>query len=347
MSERAALRFHLAAAALVAGVDVGAFVDANWHIHYGFTTDNFLTPTHYLLHGAWLSICALVIGYLVLAARAGVPMRQALPAGYGWLAAGAAMWGITGIGDLLWHNAFGLEANVNAVYTPSHLGLNLSEAVMVFAVIRHSLYRRLAFGRSFTSEGPLTLAVAVLLAGAMWIMWYSDPLSNDFAAGGAMVRGLPSMEGVQFTGPTADIAGMSGIILTAFIQMALVLFALRNLGLPVGGITFVIGWHALFKAWCVGTLAYAPAFIAAAIVGDVLWSRARRAHEPRTGAYRLIGAIVPAVGIALYFATIVLVVGGVVWPTHLWAGAIALSALTGLVVSWIIVPPVLMPRAVA
>jgi hypothetical protein len=345
VSERAALRFHVAAALLVAGVDAGAFVDANWHIHYGFTSDNFLTPTHYLLHGAWLAVCALVIGYVVLAMRAGIPTRRALPPGYGWLAVGAALWGITGIGDLLWHNAFGLEANVDAVYAPSHLGLNLSAAVMVFGVIRHSLYRRAVHGASVTTEGPLTLAVAVLMAGAMWLMWYSDPLSNDFAAGGAMVRGLPAMEGVQFTGPTAEIAGVSGIILTAFIQMSLVLFALRHLRLPVGGITFVIAWHALFKAWCMGTLVYAPAFIAAAIVGDVLWSRARAANGDRVAAYRWIGAIVPSLGITLYFITIVLVVGPVMWPTHLWAGAVALSALAGLVVSWLIIPPDLVPRA--
>jgi hypothetical protein len=345
VSERAALRFHVAAAILVAGVDVGAFIDARWHIHFGFTTNDFLTPTHYVLHGTWLAICALLAGYVALAARAGVPARRALPPGYGWLAIGAAAWGLAGIGDLAWHNAFGLEADVHAVYSPSHLGLNIAEAIMVFGVIRHSLWRRTTAGPSLASEIPLTVAVGVLLAGVMWLMWYSDPLSSDFAAGGAIVHGLPAMANIDFKGTTAEVAGMSGVILTALIQMLVVLFALRVLALPAAGIAVVLAWHALFKGWAMDSLVYAPAFIAAGVAGAAIASGMLRDGRITTLGCRLVGALVPSIGMTLYFVTIVLFVGPIVWPAHLVTGAVALSGLAGLAISWIVVPPDLLPRA--
>jgi len=43
---------------------------------------------------------------------------------------------------------------------------------------------------------------------------------------------------------------------------------------------------------------------------------------------------------SLYFLTL-LFLGGVWWPIPLWTGAIALSGIAGLLVSYLIVPPAL------
>jgi hypothetical protein len=152
------------------------------------------------------------------------------------------------------------------------------------------------------------------------------------------------MDGVLFSGPAAQVAGMSGMILTAMIQMLVVLFALRWFALPPAGIAFVLTWHALLKGWAMDSLVYAPAFVAAAVTGTVIAARATRHGQLTSAGYRLVGALVPAMGIALYLLTIALAVGPLVWPPHLWVGAVALSGLAGLVVSWAVVPPVLTPR---
>ena len=341
-SDRAALNFHIAAVSLLFLLWTGAYLDASWHIHYGFAADSFFTPTHYLLHGAWLGLVTLVVGYVGLAARAGISVRRALPPGYGFLALGTGLWGVAGGADFVWHTAFGFEANLEAVYTPSHLALEVSSTFIVLGIIRHSLWRRTHLGASAASEVPLVAGLAMLFANAMWLTWYSDPLTNDFASGGWVVGGLSAMSAIEYAGTTGELAGVAGAILSSLVTMLFVLFALRHFDLAPGAVTAIVGFHSVFQAWVVDSWVYLPAFLTAAVVGDVLWAYARdaaRDADPPELVYRVIGAAVPLVGMTLYFATVALVTGGIVWVEHLWVGSIALCTVAGLMASFAVVPP--------
>jgi len=53
---------------------------------------------------------------------------------------------------------------------------------------------------------------------------------------------------------------------------------------------------------------------------------------------RLWSALIPVVLYSLYFLALLLV-GGIWWPIHLWAGGIALASVTGWLMSYLIVPP--------
>ena len=112
--------------------------------------------------------------------------------------------------------------------------------------------------------------------------------------------------------------------------------------LPVGAVTFIVSYYVLFRAWAMDTWVYAPAFIVGAAVGDVLWAGIRRRGESAMSSafgYRLIGALVPALQIALYMATIAWAVGGIVWVVHLWVGAIVLGSVAGLAASFVLIQP--------
>lgn len=337
--------FHLAATALLVTLIFGAYIDARAHIHQGFTIHSFFVPTHWGLHGAWLGMCALLVVYAFRGARRGLSPRQWLPPGYNVTALGALAWGVAGGFDLIWHSLFGFEVNVETVYTPSHLALLGSSVLMTLGVLRYSLRARSSHSQAqhhVAVELPLIVAVAALLEGAMWITWYSDPATNDFASGGQFVRGLAAMTGVQYTGPSSEIAGITGILLNSLVLMLFLTFALYRLRLPSGALVLIASYYVLQKAWAVDTLVYAPAFVGGALAGEAIWAWIRRGGEVRLSSplgYRLIGAVVPGVQIGLYFATIAWVGSGIVWVVHLWVGTIVLSAAVGLLATFVTVPP--------
>jgi hypothetical protein len=70
-----------------------------------------------------------------------------------------------------------------------------------------------------------------------------------------------------------------------------------------------------------------------------------RPSAARPGAWRLFAAAVPVVVYALYFLAAQLT-GGITWVVHLWVGGIVLAGVAGLLVSYLVLPPVA-PEAAA
>ena len=206
----AARIFHFGVTNLLVALIFGAYVDARAHIHQGFSVHSFFVLTHWGLHGA-VPGCARCWRYTRFAVPSGLSPRHWLPPGYNVTALGALTWGGAGGFDLIWHSLFGFEVNLETVYTPSHLVLLGSSVLMALGVLRYSLRARSSHSwaqHHLAAELPLIVAVAALLEGAMWITWYSDPLTNDFASGGQPSSAAsPAMTGVQYAGPSSEIAG--------------------------------------------------------------------------------------------------------------------------------------------
>jgi hypothetical protein len=100
--------------------------------------------------------------------------------------------------------------------------------------------------------------------------------------------------------------------------------------LPVGSITCMVALYAVIMAASVDTWLYLPAFLGGAILGDIGWARIRRSgRTDQPLSYVVIGAVV-ALGQGIgYFATVASLPAGIVWPVHLWAGVLVISAVVG------------------
>lgn len=82
-------------------------------------------------YGAWL-LMGISLGSILLRNVAqGYPMRRALPAGYGLSMVGVLLWLPGGVGDMLWHTAFGFEENIDSLYSLTHLILAVGFFLMV------------------------------------------------------------------------------------------------------------------------------------------------------------------------------------------------------------------------
>ncbi|MFC0458434.1 hypothetical protein ACFFGR_18090 [Arthrobacter liuii] len=109
---------------LAAGVWLltGTYVDG-WAHNNLRDLETFFTPWHAILYSGFAA-CAVWIAALTWRRHVpGTRWMEAVPAGHGTAAAGVVLFLASGIGDFAWHSVFGIEQNISALFSPSHLGL--------------------------------------------------------------------------------------------------------------------------------------------------------------------------------------------------------------------------------
>jgi hypothetical protein len=307
------------------------YVDARHHAYDGFRIESFLIPEHVPLYSGWLAACAVLGIYYLQSVRQGLPLSMRLPSSYWLVAVGAIAYGLAGGFDLLWHATFGFEQNLAVTWSPSHLALVASKLIVVAGVLRYSLDHRIQDDTSSLKAAlPLLIPVAVILWEAMWTTWYSNPLTADYASGGALVGQLDAFDHLEYGAWAAAVAGTLGMLWNVAILVPFLIVPLARWRLPVGSITLVVALYSVIMAAVVDTWIYLPAFLGGAILGDVVWAWVRRSgRTDQPLAYAAIGVVVPLGQGIGYFAAVALLPLGIIWPVHLWAGVLVMSAAVG------------------
>jgi hypothetical protein len=247
--------------------------------------------------------------------------------------------------DVIWHTLFGFELNLEVLLSPSHLVLFVAVGLIYFSVLSHATY---LFDRvprepqkSFLASLPMLIGIASVFVIVFWPTWYFDPFAADYASKGAIVGVRDAYNFIDYGSATAEIAGVAGILLTTVILIPFVILPLYRWRLPSGSLTFILGWVFLQRAVILGVYVYLPAILGAALAGEIIWAWMRRGGEARlasTLGYRLLAFCVPLVLFSLYFLTVAFLPNGVIWPVHLWAGAIWMAAVAGLLLSFALIP---------
>jgi hypothetical protein len=134
---------------------------------------------------------------------------------------------------------------------------------------------------------------------------------------------------------------MSGILIQTGVLMALLLLMIRRWGaqLPLGWLTCVFALTGVGLGIFHATPWAGPVVALVGIVADGLY-RWLQPDVQQPLRLRLWSALVPVVFYSFYFLAL-LVLGGIWWPVHLWAGGIALAGVTGWLLSYLILPPAL------
>src|SRR5579859_1841887 len=99
---------------------VGVGVDGNAHFH-GLTDNTFFTPWHAILYSGVVVAGIVHIGVTVYNRGLGCTWEEAIPRGYRYALIGVAVGGVAGILDMLYHIAFGIEANIEGLTSPTHM----------------------------------------------------------------------------------------------------------------------------------------------------------------------------------------------------------------------------------
>jgi hypothetical protein len=192
----------------------------------------------------------------------------------------------------------------------------------------------------WSAQLPMVLSLTFVFALLGFFTQYIHPLSSVWAAMSWRPIGsiVPTITGQEaeidflFQAPL-----MSGVMLQSAVLVGFVLLAVRRARLPFGAMSALVGLTTIMmvvmRTRYVADLQL-PLVVGGLIAGvlaDVLLWRLRPAPDRRPAMY-LLAALLPVVVYATYFGTL-LVAGGMWWTIHLWAGAIALAGVVGLLMA--------------
>jgi hypothetical protein len=318
---------------------IGAHVDAWYHVHYGATIDSFLTWPHALLYAGWASTAAVAL--VQVASRGGwgtVRSRDGLLV----VVLGVTGFGLGGLVDFAWHTLVGFETNIETVFAPSHLWLLVWFMVAGVGTLRIAADQRRRGPRtgehSRAAEVALMICIAILFRATIWSLFYAAPLAVDYAASGATVGQLPGYDHLAWVNDAARAAGTTGMLLYGVLLALFVVLAVHRLRLPAGCLAVLMLWDGLLTALATGMWLYVPAVALAATVSETFWAWLRRSGADDEHIVALATSVPMALLIA-YFGTMAAFGGGIRWSAHVWVGSIGLVGLFSLVAGLIAEPP--------
>lgn len=297
---------------------VGLFSDG-WAHHNVPELEGFFTPWHGLLYaglglaGAW---------FFWLGRAGGTRWWRGLPSGYGWGAVGLGVFAAGGLADMGWHLAFGVEAGVDALLSPSHLVLLLGGLLILSSPVRSR------WGATDTqSLVAMTALTLVTALAAFFLLYVSEFVAN---APTVTFRRLPEGHPRHAASELPATAGVGGFLLTTALLIVPMVLVWRRARAPRGQLLLLVAVTAWLSA-AVLDLAETAVVGAAgatlgALVGEALvaWTESR---EPpphlRVPALAVAAATPVWVGHIAALAWVV----GLTWPVELWSGVVVLSAL--------------------
>lgn len=325
--ERALLSFF------VLWVGFGLAIDSRKH-NTEADLDTFFTPAHGLLYAGWFA-CAM---YLLYIARkrmhGGVTGLAAIPQGLRGATAGALLFGVSGLGDMGWHVKWGVEENTAILFSPTHLGLMASFLLLAFGPFRALWMER----QEVTLVDMLPAAFSLGVVGTIFSVFlgYNSPIT-PLVDGGIFTTAAPV--------PIPDLAqvfvlySVSGCLIFTAALIGPLLILLRRWDMPFGTATVAFSITALCVLISVdfGMKTNLAALAGAGVIIDVLWQVLRRFPERRV-AYRVFGFLSP---LALWGTYLVFTIQGnsIIWEREFWTGTLLWTALIGLGLSAVLLPP--------
>ena len=276
---------------------IGLFLDG-W-AHQANKPETFFSPWHLLLYSGFV---AAVAWFAVDGRRRGTGTTPADR----WLTAGLVLFVTGAVGDGAWHEIFGIEVDLEALLSPTHLLLFLGGFLMVTFPLRQAMAdpdparRRQAWRTWWPQAVTLTLATALIGFFTMYLA------VADGIAGGAEHH---------------EVIGMASILATNAILVGSAVFVLRRWDPPVG--TFAL-LFTVFGIGMSGLTGFAePALVLPFVVGGIAVDSLRRVLPLLPAAVTASAAMWAA-----FFLAVEVAAGGVPWTVELWSGAIVLAAAT-------------------
>ncbi|KPV54413.1 hypothetical protein SE17_03905 [Kouleothrix aurantiaca] len=321
------VRFDWAMVALSGGLEGGAHLDA-WANEHGRVDNSFFTPWHGVLYSALLLVGVFLAGAFLRNIVRGYTWRRALPIGYGLSLLGVLVFAAGGIGDIIWHSLFGIENDLEALLSPTHLMLAFGWVLIVGGPLRAAWqHTDQAPTTRAAAHYPKVFALTFILSVFTFFTVYANPFAHVLAVGGQ-----PEVQG-EF----GKALGVAGFLLQPALLMGLLLLALRRWTLPFGSLTLVIALNTALLSVMHDQYLMIPVAALAGLLADGLLQFLQPSVE-RPAALRIFALVVPAILYTLYFLTLMLTVG-IAWSTHLWVGAIVLAGIVGLLLSYLVLPP--------
>lgn len=282
----------------------GLFVDG-W-AHVANKPETFFSPWHLLLYSGF----GAAVVYFMFRER--VLKRPTTPDRY--TTVGLVLFVAGAVGDGIWHEIFGIEVDLEALLSPTHLALMAGGILMLGFGYRTAVAHD---GIGDRASGGLIVTLTLCAAVTMFFTQYL----NAFGFSG--LRSSPGGNDIW------EVHAIGSVFVTNAILLGLVFLLVRRWTTPM--LTFTLTFGALATGMVLldgadGPMLHIAAAALSGFLADVL-ARRLRPHESVRGA-RAFSVIVPLVLWTAWFASLH-VMDGVRWPAELLGGTIVLAALQG------------------
>lgn len=320
-------RFDWAVAGGSALLFGGIMLDGWAHHNVSSALESPFTPWHAVLYTGFAVLAAILLSPVVRSWRSTRPLE--IPPGYGPSLLGVALFLVGAAADMTWHMIFGIEVDLEAALSPTHL-LLLFSGVLIFSGPLRS-----AWLTSRDEVAPLPALVSLILTSSLigFFAEFGSVFSNLWPTGRTATQ-LSS--GAEVPAEAGQMIGVSGVLVTTTVTIGTILLLVRRWRPPFGAVTLLYALSIVPGSVVHGTEQLVPAVLLAGLFGDLVVRRVRPSSN-RPAALRVVGGTVPAVLYALYFLTLALT-DRIEWPVELWAGSILLAGAAGLLLSYLAVP---------
>ncbi|MBI5564173.1 MAG: hypothetical protein HY870_04715 [Chloroflexi bacterium] len=281
------------------------------------------------MYAGHLAATAFLFNAFVRNVLRGSTWRQALPIGYGLSMIGGALFAVGGVGDLVWHTFLGIEQNVEALLSPTHLLLACAGILIVGGPLRSAWQRIDNPAHRLVDQLPMILSATFLLSILTFFAQIAHPLANLWGLGGSQAAWQAQEQGVI------------SFLLDTAIYMSVLILLTQRWTLAPGAISLIFGINAVAMGFLFdgGPYPIMPviARILAGVAIDFLYQRLRPSSQ-RLSALRVLAFTVPLIFGCLYFLA-GQITAGIAWSIHLWAGSIVMTGGVGLLLSYVSAPP--------
>ena len=316
--------WQYAFAAAITSAIVGLWIDIWGHIHEATkASETCFTPWHMIRYGG-IGAAGLLLGGLWLARRR---TRESLPIGLEVSVAGVLLFGLGGASDMVWHALFGVEANLDALLSPTHMAIYVAGFLVFVGPLR---MRRLAQVQDvgWAAALPALVSVAMIVQLVAVFGQFANPAAYPNAA-------LSRASGFSANAREMSVGyGYLGLAMTTLVASGLVLGFARYMALPRGAWIVILGLSTVGVALAHDQARLSPIGLIAGMAAELGFGGS---NSPAPFRLRLTGALVPLAWSATHFAIIALT-DSIAWSPHVVASGLVFPAFLGFVLSLLVAP---------
>ena len=321
-------------ALIVTWITIGLAIDTRKH-RTDDRLDTFFTSAHGVLYAGWIA-AAVYLSFLARQrAATGARRRSVVPIGLEGATVGALLFGVGGVGDMIWHTHFGIEREIKILFSPTHLVLMTAMLLICFGPVRSAWLsdRPASVGHLWPPVLAMGAASSVLLVFFQYVSAFDRPIFTTV---------VPTVFGFD---QVLRIVSVSGVVIVTTLLYAPLLLLARRWALPPGAATLAFSLVALtnFIYTDFQAARLSLAIVIGGVVTDLVAVIVRRVAPPRV-AYRVIAGLAPV----LFWCSYLVVTrhgGTITWSTEQWTGTILWSGLIGLGLTVLLLPLRQAPRS--
>lgn len=331
------LRFDLPVSLLSLWLTAGVFLDGFAHHNLPESLETFFTPWHGILYAGFLAITGFILFHQFRNMAGGYAWNSALPAGYSFTLVGIAVFGLGGMGDLIWHTLFGIEEGVEALLSPTHLMLAAGGLLLTSSPLRAAMRRFDGMARpGWKNLFPALLSAMFILS----VLSFFTEYVNVFFSPERVVEN-PFAGGPEVFVHYWTALGVAGVLIPAALVIGMVLFVVHRWTLPTGALALIVSGSGMLMAlFHYQEMVTYPQVLIPIVGSGFIVELAYAWLKPsveREREMRVFSFVVPWALYAVFFAVLIPTTG-VWWSIHMWAGVPLMAGIVGLLMSLVAAP---------